>query len=123
MRFAVIVAMPLLCLAQEGKLTFKETVQRAAERYPSIQVTRTQVAEAAASVALARNAFLPRLDGVAQVNRATANNVFGLMFPTPVIPPISGPQIDGDQTRNVFGSSVGLLLIDYRSKKIGRAHV
>lgn len=110
MRFAVIVAMPLLCLAQEGKLTFKETVQRAAERYPSIQVTRAQVAEAAASVALARNAFLPRLDGVAQVNRATANNVFGLMFPTPVIPPISGPQIDGDQTRNVFGSSVGLLV-------------
>jgi outer membrane protein len=110
MKFAAIVVLPVLCLAQDGKLTFKETVQRAAERYPSIQVTRAQVNEAAASVALARNAFLPRVDGVAQVNRATANNVFGLMFPTPVIPPISGPQIDGDQTRNVFGSSVGLLV-------------
>jgi outer membrane protein TolC len=68
------------------------------------------VAEAAASVQLARTAFLPRVDGIAQVNRATTNNVFGMLFPNSVLPPISGPQIDGDQTRSVFGAAVGVLV-------------
>ncbi len=110
MRFLVVVAAALSCVAQEAPLGFKDAVQRAAERYPSIRVSQQQVTEALASVTLARTAFLPRVDGVATVNRATANNVFGLMLPNPVIPPISGPQIDGDQTRNVFGTAVGVLV-------------
>lgn len=110
MKFPAIALFTVACFAQDAPLSFREAVQRAAERYPSIRISQQQVTEAAASVTLARTAFLPRVDGVAQVNRATANNVFGLMFQNPVIPPISGPQIDGDQLRNVFGSSVGLLV-------------
>jgi outer membrane protein TolC len=110
MKFTYIAALAVSCLAQEVPLRFKDAVQRASERYPSIRVSREHVAEAAASVQLARTAFLPRIDGIAQVNRATANNVFGLQFPNPVLPPISGPQIDGDQTRSAFGAAVGLLV-------------
>ncbi|MBL8240871.1 MAG: TolC family protein [Bryobacterales bacterium] len=110
MKFFLILALVLSCNAQDAPLTLKEAVQRASERYPSIRVSREQVNEAAASIQLARTAFLPRVDGIAQVNRATANNVFGLMFPNPVIPPISGPQIDGSQTRNVFGTAIGVLV-------------
>jgi outer membrane protein TolC len=90
--------------------SLKEAVNKASERYPSIKISREQVNEASAAVNLARTAFLPRVDATAQVNRATANNVFGLLFPNTVIPPISGPQIDGDQSRNVFGAAIGMLV-------------
>jgi outer membrane protein TolC len=110
MRFLVIAAAALSCFAQDAPLSLKDAVQRASERYPSIRVSREQVAEAAASVNLARTAFLPRVDGIAQMNRATTNNVFGLLFPNPVLPSISGPQIDGDQTRSVFGAALGVLV-------------
>lgn len=99
-----------LAWAQDAPLTLREAVQRAGERYPSIRVTRDQVNEAAAAITLARTAFLPRIDGIAQVNRATTNNVFGLMLPNAIIPPISGPQIDGAQSRNVFGTAIGVLV-------------
>lgn len=104
------VALALACHAQNAPLALKDAVRRAADRYPSVKVTRDQVKEAAASIVLARTAFLPRVDGIAQINRATANNVFGLLFPNPVIPPISGPQIDGDQSRSVFGTAAGVLV-------------
>ncbi|MBI2687929.1 MAG: TolC family protein [Acidobacteria bacterium] len=110
MRFFVIAGLALSAMAQEAVLGFKDAVQRASERYPSIRVSRDQVNEAAASITLARTAFLPRVDGIAQVNRATANNVFGLLLPNSAIPPISGPQIDGDQGRNVFGTALGVLV-------------
>ncbi len=103
-------AFALSSLAQDAPLSLKDAVQRASERYPSIQISRDQVNEAAAAISLARTAFLPRVDGIAQVNRATANNVFGLLLPNSVIPPISGPQIDGDQARNAFGVALGVLV-------------
>ncbi len=103
-------ALALSSLAQDAPLSLKDAVQRASERYPSIQISRDQVNEAAAAISLARTAFLPRVDGIAQVNRATANNVFGLLLPNAAIPPISGPQIDGDQSRSAFGVALGVLV-------------
>lgn len=110
MKFYFLATLALSIVAQESPLSLKDAVQRASERYPSIKVSRDQVNEAAASVILARTAFLPRIDGVAQVNRATANNVFGLLLPNSVIPPISGPQIDGEAARNAFGAALGVLV-------------
>lgn len=110
MKVFAIAAFALSAIAQDAPLTLKDAVRQATERYPSIRVSREQIAEAAASVRLAQTAFLPRVDAIAQVNRATTNNVFGLLFPNPVIPPISGPQIDGDQTRSVFGAALGVLV-------------
>lgn len=110
MKFFFIAALALPSFAQETPLSFKDAVRRASERYPSIRISSDQVNEAAASINLARTAFLPRVDGIAQLNRATANNVFGLLLPNSVIPPISGPQIDGDQSRNVFGAALGVLV-------------
>ena len=110
MKFASIAFLALPAFAQELPLSLKDAVQRASERYPSIKISREQVNEATASVALARTAFLPRIDAMAQVNRATANNVFGLLLPNSIIPPISGPQIDGDQSRSAFGTAAGILV-------------
>ena len=59
--------------------------------YPSIRVSQEQINAAAAGIRLARTAYLPRVDGLAQVNRATRNNFFGLLLPQNVIPSMSGP--------------------------------
>ena len=45
----------------------------------------------------------------AQVNRATHNNVFGLLLPQSVVPPISGPVLP-TTAGNVWGSAVGVLV-------------
>ena len=42
-----------------------------------------------------------------QTNRATANNIYGLLFPQSVIPNISGPVIAADNTRSAWSSGSG----------------
>ena len=61
-------------------------------------------------LASARTAYLPRVDSLAQVNRATRNNVFGLLFPQAAIPPISGPVLGSNNFGTVWGSAVGALV-------------
>ena len=65
---------------------------------------------AAAAIDLARTAYLPRIDGLAQVNRATRNNIFGLLFPQSVIPSISGPVLGSNNFGTVWGTAVGGLV-------------
>lgn len=85
-------------------------MERAAREYPSIAVQAKQAGQAAEAVALARSAYLPRTEFMAQVNRATSNNVFGLLLPQTVVSPISGPLVEGDKFRNVWGTATGLLV-------------
>jgi outer membrane protein len=59
---------------------------------------------------LARVAYLPRLDAVAQVNRATGNSVFGMLLPQPAIPSISGPVLGTNNFGSAWGSAVGGLV-------------
>jgi len=49
------------------------------------------------------------VDALAQLNRATRNNVFGLMLPQSVIPSMSGPVIGTNNTGTVWGSALGAL--------------
>jgi outer membrane protein TolC len=84
-------------------------VRLALERYPAVRAAREQAASAAAGVDLAKTSYLPRADLLAQVNRATRNNVFGLLLPQSVIPPISGPVLGTNGPTSVWGSAVGLL--------------
>jgi outer membrane protein TolC len=91
-------------------VTLSQAVEGALKNYPSIRVSREQTNAAAAAIALARTAYLPRVDALAQVNRATRNNVFGLLLPQSVIPSISGPVIGSDNLGSVWGSAVGGLV-------------
>ncbi len=59
---------------------------------------------------LARTAYLPQIDALAQANRATRNNVFGLLLPQSVIPSISGPVLGTNNFGTVWGSAVGALV-------------
>ena len=83
---------------------------RALGHYPSIRVSDEQVSAAAAGINLARTAYLPRLDALGQVNRATRNNVFGLILPNSVIPSISGPVLGTNGLNSVWGTTVGALV-------------
>jgi len=91
-------------------LTIAQTVEAALRNYPSIQVSQEQISAAAAGIQLARTAYLPRVDALAQVNRATRNNVFGLLFPQSVIPSMSGPALGTNTFGTAWGSAIGALV-------------
>src|SRR5438552_3183617 len=74
-----------------GPLTLGDAVQLALTNYPAIKESRARAQAAAEGVGVAQTAYLPRVDMIWQENRATTNNVFGLLLAQPVIPPISGP--------------------------------
>ena len=82
----------------------------ALRNYPSIRVSQEQINAAAAGIQLARTAYLPRIDALAQVNRATRNNVFGLLLPQSVIPSISGPVLGTNNFGTAWGSAIGALV-------------
>jgi outer membrane protein len=57
---------------------------------------------------LAQTAYLPRVDGLAQVNRATRNTFYGLLLPQGVIPGVDG--VPANNGGSVWDSGVGVLV-------------
>jgi len=96
--------------APREPLTIAEAVRKATEDYPASRVSQEQFAAASRGINLARASYLPRVDLLAQFNRATRNNVFGLLLPQPIIPSISGPVLGTDDSTSVWGSAVGVLV-------------
>ena len=93
----------------QGALTIEAAVEFAARNFPSVRASEAGIAAARSGVDVARAAYLPRADMRLGMNRATRNNVFGLIFPNGVIPGISGPVQEESTITSVFGSSAGLL--------------
>jgi outer membrane protein TolC len=91
-------------------LTISQAVENSIKNYPAIRVSQEQINAAAAAIQLARTAYLPKVDALAQVNRATRNNVFGLLLPQGVIPSMSGPVIGTNNLGSVWGSAIGGLV-------------
>jgi outer membrane protein TolC len=91
-------------------LTIVRVVQDARQNYPAIHVSEQELNAAIANIRLTRTSYLPRLDGILQVNRATRNNVFGTLFPQNIVPSMSGPVIGTDNGGSVWGSATGLLI-------------
>lgn len=78
--------------------------------YPGMRAAQGQLAAARAGVGVAKTAYLPRADLLWQENRATDNNVTGLLLPQSVIPSISGPVKNTTTYASVWGSAAGALL-------------
>lgn len=89
-------------------LTIGEAMAAAARQHPGTAEAAAQAAAAAEGVNLARAAYLPRLDAMWQVTRASRNNVFGAFFPTLVVP-ISGPVLGTESFESAWGTATGLL--------------
>jgi outer membrane protein len=102
------------CLAQisgtSSALTLTQVIETARAKYPAIRAAQAQQKAAQGAVGLARTAYLPRTDLLWQTNRATANNIYGLLLPQGVIPNISGPVIASDNARSAWSSGGGALL-------------
>lgn len=99
--------------AQEGPafpVTFQGAIQHAINRYPAIQASAARVAAQESAVDLARTAYLPRIDSSLQLNRATRNNVAGLLLPGTTVPAISGPVSDLASGSMIWGSAASMLL-------------
>jgi outer membrane protein len=99
-----------LAAQQTAPLTLSQAVENSLRNYPSIRVSQEQINAAAAAIQLARAAYLPRVDAFAQANRATRNNVFGLLLPQSVIPSISGPVLGTNNFGSAWGSALGGLV-------------
>jgi outer membrane protein len=109
----VLIAVSVGATAQQtpdAPLTLRSAVDLALRNHPAIREARAGSAAAAADVGVARTAYLPRLDVLWQVNRGTRNNVFGLLLPQPVIPPVSGPVLGTERLDGIWSSAGGLLL-------------
>ncbi len=65
---------------------------------------------ATAGIDIARQSYLPRVDALLQVNRATHNNISGLLFPQSIVSPISGPPVAENSSSSVWGTAVGTLV-------------
>jgi outer membrane protein len=116
------VSYPLSLIAQErpnGPLTLDDAVEIALRNHPAIREARAGSAAARADVTVAQTAYLPRLDFLWQVNRATRNNVFGLLLPQSIVPAVSGPVL-GTETLNGIWSSAGGLLLSWEAVDFGR---
>jgi len=110
LRCAAAVLFPFLLLSQDGTLTLEEAVKRSLEKYPSVRLSQQQVVQAGAGIQLARTAYLPKVDFLAQLNRATRNNIYGMLLPQSVIAPISGPPHVNNAGTSVWGSATGFLV-------------
>jgi outer membrane protein TolC len=102
----LLVALPVL----SQPLRLSQAVEQSLQQYPSLKINEAQVAAAAAGVQQARLAYLPKADAIAQVNRATRNNVYGMLLQQQVISPISGPPLAANAGTNVWGTAVGFLV-------------
>ena len=91
-------------------LTITEVVQDAQQNYPAIHVSEEELNAAVANIRLVRTSYLPRLDGIVAINRATRNNVFGTLLPQSILPSMSGPVIGTNNGGSVWGSATGLLV-------------
>lgn len=100
-------------------LTLNSAVELALRNHPAVREARAGSAAASEEIGVARTAYLPQLDLLWQANRATRNNVFGLLLPQPVIPAVSGPVL-ATETLNSVWSSAGGLLLSWEAVDFGR---
>src|SRR5882757_9661938 len=126
--FVFLLALAPMAVAQSSKvLTLEEAVDFALKNYPAVRASLERVNAAQAGVGLARTSYLPRADMLWQTNRATDNNITGLLLPQSVIAPITGAVTLSPSNQSAWGSAAGLLFswepfdFGYRGAKVDAA--
>lgn len=104
-----------------SSLTLDQAVGLALKNHPAIKESRARARAANEGVSVAQAAYLPRVDLLWQLNRATRNNVFGLLLPQAIVPPISGPVLGTRVSDSIWSSAAGVLLsweaVDFGQRK------
>ncbi|HET9741649.1 MAG TPA: TolC family protein [Terriglobales bacterium] len=124
----LLLAFSMLLQAQQSTppptpLTLEGAVNYALAHYPQIRASLERRSAASAGVGLAKTAYLPTGSALWQGNRATRNNIFGLLLPQSVIAPISGPVLPDTSNRGIWGSASGVLVswepLDFGYRRAG----
>jgi outer membrane protein len=104
-------------------LTLPQALDYARTHYPSVRAALAQKVAADRDVDLARTAYLPQVNLLYQINRATLNNITGMLLPQSVIPSQSGPVLPGS-SQSAWNSGAGALVswrpfdFGYRAAKV-----
>jgi outer membrane protein TolC len=101
------------------RLTLNDAIQAAIKNYPSVRESRARAQAAHEGVGVARTAYLPRLDLLWQENRATTNNVFGVLLPQSTIFSMSGPVLGTRSLADSVWGSAGAVLLSWEAVDFG----
>ncbi|HUK30381.1 MAG TPA: TolC family protein [Candidatus Acidoferrum sp.] len=88
--------------------TLQQAVDYALAHYPAVRASLSQIEAAHAGIGVARTAYLPQLNALYQLDRATLNNIYGQTLPQSVLPSITGPVLPASAA-NTWGSAAGAL--------------
>lgn len=106
---------------QSDPIRLVDAVEWALSNHPAVSEARAESLAAEEAIEVARTAYLPRLDLLLQTNRATRNNVFGLLLPQLVIPSVNGPVLQENAGGAVWNTAAGVLLsweaVDFGRRK------
>jgi outer membrane protein len=100
-------------------------VETAVKNYPTLRRATATLTRNSSEVTLAKTAYLPTLDALAQEVRTTTNNVAGTIFPQSlnVIPMQTGPAVDSSSMKSIFANNYGLnfswLVYDFGQRHAG----
>jgi outer membrane protein len=114
--FFALPAVPVNSLAQTTEksgpttVTLEQVIETASANYPSIKASQAQQRAAQGAIGVAKTAYLPHSDILWQTDRATANNILGLLLPQATIPSVTGPVLPADPTRSAWNSAGGALV-------------
>lgn len=89
--------------------TLEQAVDFALKHYPAVRASLERSRAAEEGVGFARTNYLPRTDLLWQTNRATDNNITGLLIPNSVTAPITGSVTLSPSNQSAWGSAGGLL--------------
>jgi outer membrane protein len=108
-----LVAVPATLLAQTtppSAMTLEQVIETASANYPAIKASQAQQRAVQGTIGVAKTAYLPHTDILWQTNRATANNILGLLLPQATIPSVTGSVLPADPTRSAWNSAGGALV-------------
>jgi outer membrane protein len=91
-------------------ITLEQVIETARANYPAIRELQARQRAAEGAVGVAKTAYLPHADILWQTNRATANNILGLLLPQATIPSVTGSVLPADATRSAWNSAGGALV-------------
>ncbi|MGH9617123.1 MAG: TolC family protein [Candidatus Acidiferrales bacterium] len=108
---SVCAAAPPQSSGPPNPMTVQEAIRYALDHYPAVQAAIQKHVAAHAGIGLAKTSYLPSLSMLYQDNRATRNNVAGMLLPQSVIPNPSGTVLPGS-SQSFWGSGAGILLTE-----------
>ena len=94
----------------QAPVRLSTAIALALKNYPTIRERQAEAEAAREEIELARTAYRPRVDLLGQVNRATVNNITGLVLPQSIVPTLSGRPSDSPSISTAWGSAAGALL-------------